>query len=84
MQALRDLLDNWTRDDLLELRGDLQEQVEEWQTEYDADSPSDLRERAANADTAEATREMRRLRSSNNWLSKSNSNRKIANHSCEA
>lgn len=65
MQALRDLLDNRTRDDLLELRGDLQEQVEEWRTEYDSDSPSELRERAAHAETAEATREMRR--SANDW-----------------
>lgn len=65
MQALRDLLDNRDRDDLLELRGDLQEQVEEWQTEYDADSPSDLREQAAHADTAEGTREIRRT--ANDW-----------------
>ena len=65
MQALRDLLDNRTRDDLLELRGDLQEQVEEWKSKYDTDSPSELRERAAHTDTAEATREMRRT--ANDW-----------------
>jgi predicted ArsR family transcriptional regulator len=65
MQALRDLLDDRDRDDLLEVRGDLQEQVEEWQTEYDADSPSELREQAAHSDTAEKTREMRRT--ANDW-----------------
>ncbi|WP_049936467.1 DUF7342 family protein [Haloplanus natans] len=65
MQALRDLLDNRNRDDLLEVCGDLQEQVEEWQTEYDADSPSELRERAAHVDTAEKTREMRQI--ANDW-----------------
>lgn len=65
MQALRDLLDNRTRDDLLELRGDLQEQVEEWQAEYGVDSSNELRERAAHANTSETTREMRRT--ANDW-----------------
>ncbi|GGN23578.1 DUF7342 family protein [Halarchaeum nitratireducens] len=65
MQALRDLLDGRDRDDLLELRGDLQERVEVWQDEHGADSPGYLREQAAHADTAEGTREMRRA--ANDW-----------------
>jgi predicted ArsR family transcriptional regulator len=65
MQALRDLLDGRDRDDLLALRGDLQEQVEHWQGAYDAQSPSDLREQAAHADTAAETRAMRQT--ANDW-----------------
>jgi len=65
IQALRDLLDNYYLDDLLELRRDLQQQVEEWQNEYDADSPSDLREQAGHTDTAEETQRMRRT--ANDW-----------------
>jgi len=65
MQALRDLLDSRDRDDLLELRGALQEQVEDWQSEYNSDFPGDLREQAAHADTAEETREMRQT--ANDW-----------------
>lgn len=65
MQALRELLDGRDRDDLLALRGDLQEQVETWQREYDAQSPSDLREQAAHAETAAETRSMRQT--ANDW-----------------
>jgi predicted ArsR family transcriptional regulator len=65
LQALRDLLDGRDRDDLLALRADLQEQVEAWQTEYDAGSPRDLREQAAHAETAAETRAMRQT--ANDW-----------------
>lgn len=65
MQALRNLLDGRDRDDLLRLRADLQEQVETWEAEYDADSPDALREVAARADTADETHEMRRT--ANDW-----------------
>jgi predicted ArsR family transcriptional regulator len=65
LQALRDLLDGRDRDDLLALRADLQEQVEAWQSEYDVESPSDLRERAAHAETAAETRTMRQT--ANDW-----------------
>ncbi|GAB6877897.1 hypothetical protein JCM17823_01710 [Halorubrum gandharaense] len=65
MQALRDLLDGRDRDGLLQLRGDLQEQVEEWQAQYDSDSPSALREKAAHANSAAKTHEMRRT--ANDW-----------------
>lgn len=65
MQALRDLLDGRDRDELLRLRGNLQEQVETWQAEFGADSPEALRDAAAHADTAEETHEMRRT--ANDW-----------------
>jgi len=60
MRALRDLLDGRDRDDLIDLRADLQERIESWRAEYDAESPDDLRDRAARAETAEETRELRR------------------------
>lgn len=60
MRALRDLLDERDRDDLITLRADLQERIETWQAEYDAESPNELRERAAHADTADETRDLRR------------------------
>jgi len=63
MRALRDLLDGRDRDDLLELRADLQEQVESWRAEYGAESSDDLRERAAHAATARETRDLRRTAS---------------------
>lgn len=59
MRALRELLDGRDRDDLVELRADLQGQVEAWQEEYGADSPADLREQAATAEPADRTRELR-------------------------
>lgn len=65
MRALRDLLEGRDRDDLLGLRVELQEQVENWRAEYDADSPEGLRERAAQAATADETRELRRT--ANDW-----------------
>lgn len=65
LQALRDLLDERDRDDLLRLRAELQEQVETWQAEFDVDSPTDLREAAARADSAAETHELRRT--ANDW-----------------
>lgn len=65
MRALRDLLDGRDRDDLVELRAELQEQVETWQDEYGADSPDDLREQAATAETSDRTRELRHT--ANDW-----------------
>jgi predicted ArsR family transcriptional regulator len=63
MRALRDLLDDRDRDDLIQLRADLQEQIESWQHEYDVDSPDRLRERAAQVETAAETREVRQVAS---------------------
>ncbi|WP_266080684.1 DUF7342 family protein [Haladaptatus caseinilyticus] len=58
MRALRDLLDDRDRDDLIQLRADLQEQIESWQHEYDVRSPDGLRELAAQVETAAETREV--------------------------
>jgi predicted ArsR family transcriptional regulator len=63
MRALRDLLDERDRDDLIELRADLQERIESWQTGYDAETPENLREQAAHAETADETRDLRRTAS---------------------
>ena len=65
MRALRDLLDGRDRDDLVELRAELQEQVETWQNEYGADSADDLRAQAATAKTSDRTRELRQT--ANDW-----------------
>lgn len=63
MRALRDILDGRDRDELIELRADLQEQIESWQAEYDAESPDDLREHAARSGSADETRDLRRTAS---------------------
>ncbi|ODR82712.1 transcriptional regulator [Haladaptatus sp. W1] len=63
MRALRDLLDDRDRDDLIQLRADLQEQIESWQHEYDVDSPDRLRELAAQVETSTKTREVRQVAS---------------------
>ncbi|WP_435183678.1 DUF7342 family protein [Halobellus sp. EA9] len=65
MRALRDLLDGRDRDDLLALKADLQAQIETWRDRYEVDSPTDLRERAAETDTASETRDLRQT--ANDW-----------------
>ncbi|MDZ7731688.1 MAG: ArsR family transcriptional regulator [Natrialbaceae archaeon] len=65
MRALRDLLDERSRDDLLELRATLQEQVTTWQDDHGVDSPEALRERAATVETADRTRDLRHT--ANDW-----------------
>jgi predicted ArsR family transcriptional regulator len=65
MRALRDILDGSDQADLVELRAELQEQVEDWRDKYGADSPSDLREQAATAETSDQTRELRHT--ANDW-----------------
>ena len=59
MQTLRDLLEAHDHDGLLDLKADLQAEIETWQERYDATSPVDLREQAADTDDAAATREIR-------------------------
>lgn len=54
--TLRDLLDEYDRDGLIELKADLQERIESWQAEYEVDSPDELRALAAETDTAGETR----------------------------
>ncbi len=55
LQTLRKLLDGHTRDELVELKAELQGEIEALQDEFDAESPADLRERAATAETADET-----------------------------
>jgi len=63
MQTLRDLLEKHDRNALIDLKADLQFQVESWRDEYDADSPDDLRGRAVDTDTAAQTRDIRKTAS---------------------
>jgi len=59
MQTLRELLDEYDQDALLDLKADIQSRIEEWRDAYDVVSPSALRERAARTDTASETREIK-------------------------
>ncbi|AUV82539.1 transcriptional regulator [Salinigranum rubrum] len=59
MQTLRDLLDQYDRDELIELKAELQSRIEAWRDEYGVDSPTDLRGRAADTETAAQTRDLR-------------------------
>ncbi|MDG5760367.1 ArsR family transcriptional regulator [Natronococcus sp. A-GB1] len=59
MQTLRELLDRYDHDELVQLKADLQSEIEGWREEYGVDSPVDLRDRAADTETAEQTREIR-------------------------
>lgn len=65
MRALRDLLDERDRDELIKLRADLQEQIESWRESFDVTSLAELRARAAHAETATETRELRQA--ANDW-----------------
>lgn len=63
LRGLRDLLDE--HDDLEELRSNLEEQIDTWQSVYGVESPETLRRRAAGTDTADRTRRLRRA--ANEW-----------------
>ncbi|QCJ45955.1 ArsR family transcriptional regulator [Haloprofundus sp. MHR1] len=63
MQALRELLDSRSRDDLVGLRAALQEQLEDWREEYNVVSSGEIRTRAAQTETAQETRELREIAS---------------------
>lgn len=63
IQTLRDLLEKHDRDGLIELKAQLQSQIEEWETEYGVDSPDTLRARGAETDTASQTRELKKTAS---------------------
>jgi hypothetical protein len=65
LQTLRDLLETHDRDGLIELKAELQAQIEDWEAEYGVASPDDLRTRAAASDTASRTRELKRT--ANEW-----------------
>jgi len=58
MQTLRELLAEHNRDELIELKADLQSQIDEWHEEYGVDSPGELRVLAADTETAGQTREI--------------------------
>lgn len=59
IQTLRDLLEAHDYDGLIELKAELQSQIEEWKADCDADTPGDLRARAAETDTPAQTRELK-------------------------
>ena len=59
IQMLRDLLDEHDRDSLIQLKSALQAQIEDWQDQYDVESPSELRDRAVETETAAQTRDIR-------------------------
>lgn len=63
LRALRDLLDERSRDDLVALRADLQERLDAWREEYGVDRPAELREQAARTGTAAETRTLREVAS---------------------
>jgi hypothetical protein len=63
IQSLRELLEEHDRDGLVDLKIELQSQIEDWEAEYSADSPDELRTRAAETDTASQTRELKRAAS---------------------
>jgi predicted nucleic acid-binding Zn ribbon protein len=58
MQTLRDLLDAHDHNGLVDLKVDLQEQIETWQDSHGVRSPEELREQAADTDDAATTREI--------------------------
>jgi hypothetical protein len=59
MQTLRDLLDEHDRDGLIDLKIELQSQIEGWVDEFGVTSPAELRDRAAETGSAEETRDIR-------------------------
>jgi predicted ArsR family transcriptional regulator len=63
IQTLRDLLEEHDRNDLIELKVELQSQIEDWEADYGVDSPRDLRAQAAETDTASQTRDLQKTAS---------------------
>jgi hypothetical protein len=55
MAAIRDLLNEHDYDELIDLKAELQEQLDTWQNKYDVDSPDELHECAVETNHAEAT-----------------------------
>ncbi len=58
LQTLRDLLEAHDHNGLVDLKVDLQEQIEHWQAIHGVGSPDVLREQAADTDNAASTREI--------------------------
>lgn len=65
IQTLRDLLDDHDHDDLVRLKAEMQDRIEEWRDGYGVDSPAELRERAAVTDDAAETRDV--LETASDW-----------------
>jgi len=63
LATLRELVAEHDHDGLVALKADLQTEIEEWRAAYGVDSPTELRERAAEADSAAETTEIRRTAS---------------------
>lgn len=63
IQTLRDLLEEHDRTGLIELKAELQSQIEEWKADYGVDSPSALRAQAAETETAAQTRDLKKTAS---------------------
>lgn len=58
-QTIRELLNEYDHDGLIELKEELLEQIAGWEAEFDVTSPQGLRERAAKAEHADQTRTIR-------------------------
>jgi len=65
IQTLRDLLEEHDYDGLIDLKVEVQSKIEEWKVDYNADSPDELRARAAETDTASQTRDLKKT--ANDW-----------------
>ncbi|WP_283402493.1 winged helix-turn-helix domain-containing protein [Halorubrum sp. DM2] len=58
-QAVRELIENESYEELVELKTDIQQRIEEFAKDSSANSPSDLRAQAATTETAATTRHVR-------------------------
>ena len=65
LQGIRDVLDHHDRDDLRELQIELASRITRLRDEYGVDSPTGLRELAADTDTASQTRTIQQA--ANEW-----------------
>ncbi len=63
IQTLRDLLEAHDRNGLIELKAELQSQIEDWQADFGVTTPDELRARTAETDTALQTRELKQAAS---------------------
>ena len=57
-RTLRELINEHDHQELLELKADLQQEIEDIEQQYGVDSPTDLREQAAETNTAAETVEL--------------------------
>lgn len=64
-RTLRQLIENHDHEQLLELRADLQQQIEDCKTQHDVDSPTKLRTQATDTETATGTMEL--IEAASDW-----------------